>query len=409
MPGTPMEQDNNVLGKLQSERSPDEPKNESVVREITQTDRLNKKLLVSVLERMKKSDGQFDKFMEDERGNCESHDDSDFYTLYTIMTDIPDYEGDDDIVDYYENKESDDERGSLGVAEEATSDNEGESARRIDPSKPKSHTVRKPIPKLNTERLKGANGIHTIEKYFEGFKFYGKGHEKTDLDRIMKRLEHWSYRLFPKYHFDDFLTRVEQLGKKKDLQVFIKRYRLNMVSSDDNLIIDDNVDDEEDQQESAPLDDFDLLITEQIQKQKQAEARASTPAAPSTSNEDAFDLLLTQSNNISNSQAPEPASTAKDDLSTEMKERIERNKQLAIQRRLQRQKEREEEESKKMKLVESTNIETLNENNNPTVHNEIDASQVDSTGSQINENENEAIGGKLEEVLSSEKPITDDI
>lgn len=78
MPGTPMEQDSNVLRKLQSERSQDEPKCESVVREITQTDRLNKKLLVSVLERMKKSDGQFDKFMEDGKGSCESQDDSDF-------------------------------------------------------------------------------------------------------------------------------------------------------------------------------------------------------------------------------------------------------------------------------------------------------------------------------------------
>jgi len=78
MPGTPMERDSNMLGKLQSERTQDEPKCESVVREITQTDRLNKKLLVSVLERMKKSDGQFDKFMEDGRGSCESHDDSEF-------------------------------------------------------------------------------------------------------------------------------------------------------------------------------------------------------------------------------------------------------------------------------------------------------------------------------------------
>jgi len=78
MPGTPMERDVNVLGKLQSERSQDEPRCESVVREITQTDRLNKKLLVSVLERMKKSDGQFDKFMEDRKGSCESYDDSDF-------------------------------------------------------------------------------------------------------------------------------------------------------------------------------------------------------------------------------------------------------------------------------------------------------------------------------------------
>lgn len=317
------------------------------------------------------------------------------------MTDIPEHEGDDDIVEYYENKESDDERGSFGAAEEATSDNEAGTARRIDPSKPKSHTVRKPIPKLNTERLKGPNGIHTIEKYFEGFKFYGKGHEKTDLDRIMKRLEHWSYRLFPKYHFDDFLTRAEQLGKKKDLQVFIKKYRLDMLPSDNDLIINDNMDDEEDQQESAPMDDFDLLITEQIQKQKQAEERASVDAA---SNEDAFDKLLTQSNNMSNSQVEPTASTAKDDLNDEVKERIERNKQLAIQRRLQRQKEREEEESKKMRLIESTNIETLNENNNPTVYNELDAFQIDSMGSQINENANEAIANKSEEILSNEEP-----
>lgn len=80
MPGTPMEQDNNMLGKLQTaERPPEEPKQETVVREITQTDHLNKKLLVSVLERMKKSDGQFDKFMEDSRENsAESQDDNEF-------------------------------------------------------------------------------------------------------------------------------------------------------------------------------------------------------------------------------------------------------------------------------------------------------------------------------------------
>ncbi|KAM0732859.1 Protein TIPIN-like protein [Formica fusca] len=324
------------------------------------------------------------------------------------MADIPDYRGDDDIVEYYENKESDDEQhGSLEVAGEATSDNEAETARRIDPSKSKTHTVRNPIPKLNTERLKGSNGIHTIEKYFEGFKFYGKGHEKTDLDRIMKRLEHWSYRLFPKFHFDDFLTRAEQLGTKKDLQVFMKRYRLDMLTSDDDLIIHDNTDNEEDQQEIAPLDDFDLLITEQIQKQKQAETSMPT-AVPSTSNEDAFDELLMQSNNISNSQI-QCTSTAKNEMSDEIKEIIERNKQLAIQRRLQRQKEREAGESKRAKLIESTNIETLNENNNPTIYDGTDASQVDSMHSQINENANEATASKSEEILSNEEPITDHV
>lgn len=322
------------------------------------------------------------------------------------MADIPNFEGDDDIVNYYENEGADDEHGSLGVAGEmATSDNEAESARRIDPSKSKTHTVRHPRLNLNAERLKGPNGIHTIEKYFEGFKFYGKGQEKADLDRIMKRLEHWSYRLFPKYHFDDFLTRVEQLGVKKNLQVFMKRYRLDMITSDDDLITHDDIDDEEDQQESVPLDDFDLLISEQLQKQKQTESRDST-AAPSSSNEDAFDKLLMQSNNVSNSQI-QYASTAKDTVSDEVKERIEKNKQLAIQRRLQRQKEYEEAELKRTKLIESTSTETPNENNNPTVFDGTNASEIDNTSSQANEKANEAIVDQSEEILPNEERMTD--
>jgi len=309
------------------------------------------------------------------------------------MMDVPDYEGDDDIIEHYENQESDDERGSHGEMEDATSDNEG-TARRIDPkSKSKSHVVRNPVPKLNTERLKGPDGIHTIEKYFEGFKFYGKGHERMDLDRIMKRLEHWSYRLFPKYHFDDFLTRVEQLGTKKDLQVFIKRYRLDMVTSDNNLITHDNMDkdDEDEQEESAPLDDFDLLITEQIQKQKQSETRASI-ATPSTSHEDEFDKLLMQSTDTQNVQIEvSHTDTITNELADEVKQRIERNKQLAIQRRLQKQKEREE-DIKRTKLSNDTNTEILNESDNLIIHDETDISQVDNMRSQINhENTNEAI------------------
>lgn len=310
------------------------------------------------------------------------------------MADVPDYEGDDDIIEHYENQDSDNEHGSHREGEDATSDNETGTARRVDPSKSKSksHVVRNPVPKLNTERLKGPNGIQTIEKYFEGFKFYGKGHEKADLDRIMKRLEHWSYRLFPKYHFDDFLTRVEQLGTKKDLQVFIKKYRLDMITSDNNLITNDNVDkDDEDQEVNVPLDDFDLLITEQIQKQKQAEARASI--APSTSNEDAFDELLRQSTGTQNSHVQHTNTTTQhintaNDLSDELKQRIEKNKQLAIQRRLQRQKEHEE-EVKRAKLNNDTNTETQNESGNLAVHDETDT--FPEQQSQINENANEAI------------------
>lgn len=308
------------------------------------------------------------------------------------MADVPDYESNDDIIEHYENEESDNERGSHGEGEDATSDNEGGTARRIDPSKSKSksHVVRNPVPKLNTERLKGPTGIQTIETYFEGFKFYGKGHERTDLDRIMKRLEHWSYRLFPKYHFDDFLTRVEQLGTKKDLQVFIKRYRLDMITSDNNLITDDNMDKDEEQEENVPLDDFDLLIAEQIQKQKQAETGASV-LTPSTSNEDAFDELLRQSAGTQNSQVQHTSTATANELSDEVRQRIEKNKQLAIQKRLQRQKEHEE-LAKRIKLNDDTNTETPNESSNLAVHDETDTFPQQS---QINENANEAVVNQM--------------
>ncbi|XP_011150544.1 protein TIPIN homolog [Harpegnathos saltator] len=307
------------------------------------------------------------------------------------MANTFDYEGDENIIAHYEDQESDGEQGSLNEAE-ATSDNDKDNEtgtkRKIDPSTSKAHVIRNPVPKLNTERLKGPNGIQTIEKYFEGFKFYGKGYEKVDLNRIMKRLEHWSHRLFPKYHFDDFLARAEQLGSKKDLQVYMKKYRLDMIISDDGLIINNNEDNEEDQQESVPLDDFDLLITEQIQKQKQAKTQVSTLAATSAS-EDAFDELLMQPNNISNSQV-QTMSTTGNELSDDIKEKIERNKQLAIQRRLQRQNEQEEIKRKKLATneFESMNLENPSENSNLIVNDEVDTSQLDNISSQTNENIN---------------------
>lgn len=77
MPGTPLEEKSNTLGKIQTERSPN-LNSEPVVRELTQTDKLNKRLLVSLLERMKKSEGEFDKFMEKANSINESQEDSDF-------------------------------------------------------------------------------------------------------------------------------------------------------------------------------------------------------------------------------------------------------------------------------------------------------------------------------------------
>jgi TIMELESS-interacting protein len=72
---------------------------------------------------------------------------------------------------------------------------------------------------LNLERLRGPRGIAHLDDMFKDFKFHGKGYEKYDLDRVMKGLEHWAHRLYPRFQFDDCLEKIEKLGQKKAVQV----------------------------------------------------------------------------------------------------------------------------------------------------------------------------------------------
>ncbi|KAK1127344.1 hypothetical protein K0M31_003887 [Melipona bicolor] len=277
----------------------------------------------------------------------------------TTLSNTSDYDEDEhDIVAEYENQESDGDQNNTQKNSDSENDQNKEEniVRRIDPStSSKKHIIRNPLPKLNTERLKGPKGIHTIEKYFEDFKFHGQGYEKLDLDRIMKRLEHWGHRLFPKLYFDDFLERLEKLGTKKDLQVFIKKYRQDMINEDADIIHQDNIEAEENEEQDEPIDEFDLLIAEQIEKQKQVMQQSTIDA--SITNNDTFDKLLSQANTI-NSQCTTNTSASLQ-LSDEIKERIERNRQQAIQRRLARLKEIQEDAKRKKIEEESENNKTL--------------------------------------------------
>ncbi|XP_076177571.1 uncharacterized protein LOC143151927 [Ptiloglossa arizonensis] len=78
MSGTPIKEENNTLEKLQTTERPPNANCEPIVQEITQTHLLNKKLLVSLLERMNKSNGEFDKFMEKGSSDCDSQDNNEF-------------------------------------------------------------------------------------------------------------------------------------------------------------------------------------------------------------------------------------------------------------------------------------------------------------------------------------------
>lgn len=209
---------------------------------------------------------------------------------------------------------------------------------------PKRRTVRRPQLSLNVERLKTERGLHTLENYYKDIKFNGKGHESADLDNIMKRMEHWAHRLYPKYNFDDFLDTTEKLGKKKELQTHMNRYRQGMLEP--VIHMEDKSDGEEDVNATVvpePIDEFDDLIGQQIEKYRTAPHR--TPAHESIFNtlRNSTSTTSTPSFNRNPMGASTPRSpdalrlpatpvAASTTLSTEQMARIAENRRLAQER-----------------------------------------------------------------------------
>ncbi|XP_043835954.1 TIMELESS-interacting protein isoform X2 [Dromiciops gliroides] len=108
-------------------------------------------------------------------------------------------------------------------------------------------------------------------------------------------MEHWAHRLFPKLQFEDFIGRVEHLGNKKEVQTCLKRIRLDLP-----IIHEDFISNDGDKAEGNGLDasttDFDSLFANPVDKE-----------------------IFSSQSNIS--------------LTEEQQQRIEKNKQLALERR----------------------------------------------------------------------------
>lgn len=236
-----------------------------------------------------------------------------------------------------------------GDVENATSDNE------IDAKDPaegsgdvierKKRVVRTKQFRLNIELLKGPRGIHTIENYFKDIKYKGKHHEKEDLDEIMKKLGYWAHRLYPKYSFDDTITTIENLGKKRALQTHLIKYRQNML--EDEVQLDANQIEGEDNimVNEEPIDEMDALLDQQIALSK----LSNTTTNLDTSN-NLFDSVRDDHShrNVSTGISgiapfetpPESASNIAPKptaLTDEQKARIAENRRIAIERLKARQ------------------------------------------------------------------------
>ncbi|KAJ3648832.1 hypothetical protein Zmor_020604 [Zophobas morio] len=147
------------------------------------------------------------------------------------------------------------------AAEVQAENEEGETAEEANKTtvKPK-RVIRNPQPKLNAETLKGKRGLATLDSYFDRVKFKGRGHEEQDLGVILKTYEYWCHRLFPKYPFDECISKIESLGTKKPVLTHIKKIRFDMLF-DDKPILDKDDDSETDE---IPVDQFNEILNDQF-------------------------------------------------------------------------------------------------------------------------------------------------
>ncbi|XP_062922311.1 TIMELESS-interacting protein isoform X1 [Mobula hypostoma] len=176
-------------------------------------------------------------------------------------------------------------------------------------------SVRRPQPKLDAQRLTSDRGLPALRNLFDGVRFKGKGHEVSqgnrqppcwnslknqlpmlkneDVKTLLWHMEHWAHRLYPKLQFEEFVAKVEALGGKKEVQTCLKKIRLDI-----------------------PLTTEDFTSNEAVE------------------NEDV--LQVDNSETSFNEMPSQPVSTSTpcpSTLSEEQRLRIERNKQLALEKR----------------------------------------------------------------------------
>lgn len=207
--------------------------------------------------------------------------------------------------------------------------------------------VRNPRPKLNADRLCGERGIPSLEKHFENIFFVqDKGHEKENLDKLLGHLEHWTHRLFPSLKFSESLAHIEKLGKKKPVQVCVKKLRLDMpILAED--FVHDGGDDMDDNQQHLDMDvsdppesAFDQLMREHRETfPETADVKEDAIVAPYSSYNPPLSPSRPSTTPLSpprpaiSPQSPPRSTAEKEELTEEQKQRIERNKMLAAERR----------------------------------------------------------------------------
>ncbi|GAB7346224.1 hypothetical protein MBLNU457_4957t1 [Dothideomycetes sp. NU457] len=159
---------------------------------------------------------------------------------------------------------------------------------------------RAPIAKLDEERLLSKGGIPKLRKISKQLRFKGKGHEFSDMARLLNTYQLWLDDLFPKAKFADGLTMIEKVGHKKQLQMmrreWINEGKPRPAEELDEVEVDDEpaagpVSEQAARDGSGPSP-ADLESTVQADQTSRSDEVGQAPAEP---DEDELDALLAES------------------------------------------------------------------------------------------------------------------
>ncbi|KAL2836040.1 replication fork protection component Swi3-domain-containing protein [Aspergillus pseudoustus] len=105
---------------------------------------------------------------------------------------------------------------------------------------------RQPIPKLDENRLLTQAGVPKLRRSAKkNLKFKGKGHEFSDLARLLNFYQLWLDDLFPRAKFADGLAMIERLGHSKRVQTmrraWIDEEKTKTTGDDDDILENDTL------------------------------------------------------------------------------------------------------------------------------------------------------------------------
>ncbi|THU89526.1 Swi3-domain-containing protein [Dendrothele bispora CBS 962.96] len=105
---------------------------------------------------------------------------------------------------------------------------------------------RKPM-RLDEARLVGPTGFSQLIESTKNFRIKGKGHEASDLNRLLQIYQYWTHSMYPKSQFRDTVERVEKLCHSKRMHNKLSMWRdeahgikpqSDSEEEDDNAVID---------------------------------------------------------------------------------------------------------------------------------------------------------------------------